>query len=81
MPKRRTQVELMDAVKPRPRVPDMRFDFYLADIGYEVDVQVKGQPFGHECRDFGGTHPSISGLAESLLEHLFRAINDWRGKL
>ena len=55
----------------RDRPPNIRIDLSLVEIGYQVDVYVKGKPqeFGSGCRDF-----SCDVDPEELTNKILRAI-------
>lgn len=70
-----------------PRLPDVRFDFYLVPYGYQLDVyhdvgargKSRLERIGAECRDFSGNH-SLKKLRDGLTGALLVQVARWRGE-
>jgi len=65
---------------PKGLVPSVRYDFYVNDIGYQVDVLVDGEDVGSQCRDFAGSYEdeAFDGLLNDLNRRIRAAIDAWR---
>jgi hypothetical protein len=53
-----------------PRIPDVKFEFYLVNFGYQVDIFRDGRKIAGICRDYGGGAESRGVHIDALLEEL-----------
>lgn len=73
------QTKLHETATARFATPDVRIDFGLDKIGYQMDVYVNGEAVMVECRDFSGVY-KIPDLRMKLAQHLIKAVARFREK-
>lgn len=61
----------------KTRQPDVRFNFYLVEYGYQLDVFRGERLLGSECRDFSDDY-KLDDLVVSLVGAVLANVERWQ---